>query len=64
MLRIREDMVIYKEGEKELIMEWSSSKINDIIGDCIGYMLYNIADYKDIDIFSKNSNKEDVNVKE
>lgn len=42
---------IYKKGEKQLIIEWRSSKINDIIGDCIGYMLYNISTYENIDAF-------------
>lgn len=53
VIKIRKNIVIYKDSEDELIMQWTSSEVNDIIGDCIGYMLFNIADYEDVDIFSK-----------
>ena len=60
ILKVRDDLLIYKEGENQVIMEWRSSQINDIIGDCIGYMLYNVAEYKDVDIFSKDNETENV----
>lgn len=50
-VNIRNEIFIHKENEEHLVMEWTSSKFNDIIGDCIGYMLYNVADYEDIDVF-------------
>ena len=50
-INIRNSILIRKKSEKELILEWTSSKKNDIIGDCIGYMLYNMAEYEDLDIF-------------
>lgn len=41
-------------------MEWTSSKLNDIVGDCIGYMLYNLSDYENVDIFSEGNKKKEI----
>ena len=53
---------IYKKGEKQLIIEWRSSKINDIIGDCIGYMLYNISTYENIDAFENQQSVKKIDI--
>ena len=54
-LLVRKKIQIYKESEKELIIEWKSSKRNDIIADCLGYMFYNISEYENLDVFESSS---------
>lgn len=53
-IRLQKDILIYKdETKEELIFEWKSSKKNDIICDCLAYMMSQIPKIKDFDIFSK-----------
>jgi len=43
-----------------LILEWQSSERNDIIGDCLSYMLFNVAEYEDVDIFDNIKNEKKI----
>lgn len=60
-IKLQKEIQVYKDDAKnELIFEWKSSKKNDIICDCLAYMMSQIPDVKDFDIF-KDSYDENMN---
>lgn len=46
---------IYKINTNEAVVEWTSSELYDIIGDCLAYLLHNIGAYENLDIFEGTS---------
>jgi hypothetical protein len=42
---VRDLITVYKDSEDKLVLEWRSSDLANIIGDCLGYMFYNITDF-------------------
>ena len=48
---INEDVLIYKISKNELVLEWVSSEKNDITGDCVGYFIFELEQYDNIDMF-------------
>lgn len=45
------EVTISKIASGELVLEWLSGEKSDIIGDCMGYFLYELEQYDDIDMF-------------
>ena len=50
-IEIGEDISLVKLKNNEVVIEWVSSERNDIIGDCMGYLLYELNQYDDLDMF-------------
>lgn len=63
LISVRDLVFIYKPNSKGLILEWEGSERNDIIGDCLSYMLYNMAQYDDsnLDIFENIKREKQAN---
>jgi hypothetical protein len=54
-IRLQLDILIFKdENQERLVFEWKSSQKNDIIADCLAYMMSQIPDIQDFDIFHKS----------
>lgn len=50
-LTVDGEVSVSKSGPLELLVEWSSSEKNDIIGDCLGYFMFELEQYDNIDMF-------------
>lgn len=53
-IQVNKEILLYQLTSNEIIIEWVSSEKNDIMGDCLGYFLYNLAQFDDIDMFKND----------
>lgn len=58
-IEINKEVFVQKSSEHELVIEWVSSEKNDIIGDCLGYFFYNLAQFEGVDIFKDDPHDPD-----
>ena len=46
---IRKLIRIHKPSDNKIVLAWRSSQVADVIGDCIGYLLYQISNYPEFE---------------
>lgn len=58
-ITIHDEVSVKKGSQDELVIDWTSSERNDIIGDCLAYFLYELNQHDDIDMFQHDPHDPD-----